>query len=164
MLKRRGLCPFVLSENFSFLSYQSISICICIYIISLSLSLYIYIHTHIRHMYIHMAFYGCTHGIWSSQAGVKLELQLPPMPQPHRSLTTSVTYTTAHSNARSLTHRARPMIKPTSSWILVVFISTVQHWELPIGNIYFKYDIPMKSKKLTSVHMAQFVTLKFYFI
>ena len=31
----------------------------------------------------------------------------------------SATYTTAHSNAGSLTHRARPGIKPTSSWVLV---------------------------------------------
>ena len=31
----------------------------------------------------------------------------------------SVTYTTAHGNARSLTHRAKPENKPASSWILV---------------------------------------------
>ena len=31
---------------------------------------------------------------------------------------------TAHSNARSSTHWARPVIKPTSSWILVGFITT----------------------------------------
>ena len=37
----------------------------------------------------------------------------------------SATYTTAHSNARSLTHCARPEIKPTSAWILVRFIN---HW------------------------------------
>ena len=34
---------------------------------------------------------------------------------------TSVTYSTAHGNARSLTHWARPGIKPASSWILVRF-------------------------------------------
>ena len=33
-------------------------------------------------------------------------------------------YTTAHSNARSLTHSARPGIKLSSSWILVNFVST----------------------------------------
>ena len=38
--------------------------------------------------------------------GVKLELQLP-------------AYATAHSNAGSLTHWARPGIKPVSLWILV---------------------------------------------
>ena len=33
-------------------------------------------------------------------------------------------YTTAHSNAGSLTHWKRPGIKPMSSWILVGFVST----------------------------------------
>ena len=36
----------------------------------------------------------------------------------------SVTYTTAHSNARSLTHRSRPGIELASSWILGGFVST----------------------------------------
>ena len=40
------------------------------------------------------------------------------------------TYTTAHSNAGSLTHLARPGIKPASSWILVRFLSTEPWWEL----------------------------------
>ena len=33
------------------------------------------------------------------------------------------TYTTAHSNAGSLTHWARPGIEPTSSWMLVGFVN-----------------------------------------
>ena len=37
----------------------------------------------------------------------------------------SAAYTTAHSKARSLTHWARPRIKPVSSWILVGFLN---HW------------------------------------
>ena len=37
----------------------------------------------------------------------------------------SVTYTTAHSNAGSLAHRARPRIEPTTSWFLVGFFN---HW------------------------------------
>ena len=37
---------------------------------------------------------------------------------------TSVTYTTAHGNAGSLTQSARPGIKSVSSWILVRFVST----------------------------------------
>ena len=40
-------------------------------------------------------------------------------PRQHGILTASVTYTTAQSNTRSLTHWARPGIKPMSSWILV---------------------------------------------
>ena len=42
-------------------------------------------------------------------------------PQQHWIRAKSVTYTTALGNAGSLTHRARPGIKPTFSWILVGF-------------------------------------------
>ena len=41
----------------------------------------------------------------------------------------SVTYTTAHSNAGSLTHWARPGIEPKTSWFLVGFISAVPQRE-----------------------------------
>ena len=54
--------------------------------------------------------------------GVELELQLPGY--------TSATYTTAHGNARSLTHGARPGIKPVSSWMLARFVSTEPWWKL----------------------------------
>ena len=53
-----------------------------------------------------------------SRPGVELELQLP-------------TYTTAHSNTRSLTHLVRPGIKPASSWLLIGFVTTEPQWELP---------------------------------
>ena len=39
--------------------------------------------------------------------------------------------TTAHGNTRSLTHSARPGIKPLSSWMLVRFISAKPWRELP---------------------------------
>ena len=42
--------------------------------------------------------------------GVESELQL-------------LAYTTAHGNAGSLTHRARPGIEPASLWMLVRFVS-----------------------------------------
>ena len=47
----------------------------------------------------------------------------------------SATYTTVHGNARSLTHYMRPGIEPSSSWTLVVFITTepqllVQHMKI----------------------------------
>ena len=45
----------------------------------------------------------------------------------------SATYTTAHGNARSLTHWARLGIEPVSSWILVRFISPEPRWELPVS-------------------------------
>ena len=42
----------------------------------------------------------------------------------------SVTYTTAHGNARSLTHWARPGIKPVSSLMVVRFITAEPRWEV----------------------------------
>ena len=48
-----------------------------------------------------------------------------PMPQPQqlRKRAAFVTYTIAHSNTGSLTHRARPGIRLVSSWILVRFVN-----------------------------------------
>ena len=52
--------------------------------------------------------------------------QPTPEPQQHHQLwAASVTYTTAHGNARSFTHWARPGIEPTSLWILIRFLA---HW------------------------------------
>ena len=54
----------------------------------------------------------------------------------------SSTYTTAHGNGRSLTHWARPGIKPTISWLQVGFISTTQWQKLPIHfifNVFFLF-------------------------
>ena len=54
-----------------------------------------------------------------------------PEPQQHEIWAVSVTYTTAHSSARSLTHWVRPGIEPTTSWFLVGFTSAVPQQELP---------------------------------
>ena len=53
-----------------------------------------------------------------------------PQPQQRRIRATSVTYTIAHSKARSLTHWARPGIEPASSWLLVGFITAEPQWKL----------------------------------
>ena len=55
----------------------------------------------------------------------------------------SATYTTAHNNARSLTHWARPGTEPTFLWILVGFITTVPQWEIPEFNFLFFMAVPM---------------------
>ena len=57
--------------------------------------------------------------------GTELELQLLTYPQPQQCWIRSVssTYTTAHSNAGSLTHWARPGIKYVSPWILVGIVN-----------------------------------------
>ena len=52
-----------------------------------------------------------------------------PEPQQHQIQATSVTHTTAHGNTRSLTHRARPGIEPTTPWFLVGFVSAAPRRE-----------------------------------
>ena len=63
-----------------------------------------------------------------------------PMPEPQQRQiqAASATYTMAHFNARSLTHWARPEIKPTTSWFLVIFVSAMPRQELGVWN--FKYS------------------------
>ena len=57
-----------------------------------------------------------------------------PTPQPQQCWiwTMSGAYTTAHDNAGSLTHSARPWIELLSSWILVWFVTKEPRWELPL--------------------------------
>ena len=43
----------------------------------------------------------------------------------------SATYTTAHGNGGSSTHRGRPGIEPATQWSLVGFASTAPQKELP---------------------------------
>ena len=56
--------------------------------------------------------------------------QPTPQPQQRQIQAVSATYTTAHGNAGSSTHLARPGIEPVASWILVRFISTEPQQEL----------------------------------
>ena len=53
-----------------------------------------------------------------------------PQPQQRQIRAASVTHTTVHGNAESLTHWARPGIEHTTSWFLVRFVSTAPPWEL----------------------------------
>ena len=45
----------------------------------------------------------------------------------------------SHRNARSLTHWARPVIEPVSSWILIRFVSTAPLWEVQQTFFEFHY-------------------------
>ena len=66
---------------------------------------------------------------------------LPAMPQPQqlRLQATPATYTTAHGNAGSLTHWARPGIEPASSQTLIRFISTEPQWKLPFDVVFSSF-------------------------
>ena len=50
--------------------------------------------------------------------------------QQHQIWASSENYTAAQGNAGSLTHWARPGIEPTSSWVLVGFITAEPRQEL----------------------------------
>ena len=67
-----------------------------------------------------------------SRLGVESELQQP-------------AYATAHNNTGSLTHRARPGIELSSSWILVRFVTAEARRE---HNFFFKLEIlPLASTR-----------------
>ena len=79
-------------------------------------------HKHIifeysEYSYLQFFFPGCTHGIWKFLGEV-----LKP--------NCSCDLPCSCSNARSLTHWAKPGIKPTTSWFLVGFVSTEPWLEL----------------------------------
>ena len=68
--------------------------------------------------------------------GIKLELQLPAYTTATATWDLSCIYDLHHSSQQcqilnSLSEAARPGIEPTSSWILVGFVSTEPQWELP---------------------------------
>ena len=70
-----------------------------------------------------------------SRLGMETELQLPAYATAIACQIQAayVTNTTAHSNARSLTHWARPGIEPASPWMPVIFISAEPQRELHIS-------------------------------
>ena len=84
-----------------------------------------------------------------SRLGVLSELELPACAtqlQQCGILDASMTYTTAHSSSGSLTHWEAPGIKPTSSWVLVRFVTAEPQWELPLhGFIYRGVSILLAS-------------------
>ena len=69
-----------------------------------------------------------------------------PTPQPRqcRIWARSVTYTTARGNTGSLTHWVGPGSKPTSSWMLVRFISA-EPWRELLGGINILKQNPLQS-------------------
>ena len=74
-------------------------------------------------------------GYGSSQAKGRIRAVAAALPHSHNNVgwirATSATCNTAHSNTSSLIHLARPGIKPTSSWILVGFITAGPQQKFP---------------------------------
>ena len=69
--------------------------------------------------------------------GVQLELELPAYTRAIATPDPSRFCDLQNGNTRSLTHWARPGIKPATSWFLVGFVSTVPWRELLV--YYFKF-------------------------
>ena len=72
-----------------------------------------------------------------------------PQPQQYQIWAVSVSYTTAHVNAGSLTYWERPGIKPVSSWMLSRFVSAESWWEL-LKYLYITNHQSMDTYQLTS--------------
>ena len=78
---------------------------------------------------------GCTFSIQELSGSCSC---LPtPQPQQLRIWAASETYTTVLGNTGSLTHWVRPRLKPTSSWILVGFITAEPQRELLNFYLFF---------------------------
>ena len=94
-----------------------------------------------------------------SQARGLTSCQPMPQPQQHGIWAPYVTYTTAHSNARSLTCWVRPGIQPATSWFLVGLVSVAQQWELQrvlLDRIrWFKRGL--KRKSVLTFYLVYFV-------
>ena len=76
----------------------------------------------------------------SSQAGGPIRASAAGLHHIH-SNTGSDPYTTAHGNAGSLTHQVGPRIELAFSWILVRYVTTEPHLEIPSGlSLTWKYS------------------------
>ena len=80
------------------------------------------------------------------------------MPQQWQIRAMSVTYTTARCSAGFLTHRVRPGIKPTSSWILVGFITAETQGELCFIHTCFR------NEATKYFHFALFISFSQYWV
>ena len=107
--------------------------------------------------------------------GVKLEL-LPltyTIATATQGLSHTVTYITAHGNAGSLTHSARPGIEPISLWILIGFVTTEPWWVSRIFYFYwnrvdlqcffsFNYTIKWFSYIYICMYVCVYIYILFY--
>ena len=87
----------------------------------------------------------------SPQARVELELHLPAYTTATATPAEPRLWTTPqliHSNTGSLSNWARAGTEPTSSWILVGFVSTVPQQEIPINYIFISIFLVLKDSPM----------------
>ena len=89
-------------------------------------------------------FYGAPttcEGSQAKESNQSCSCQPTPEPQQCCNWAASVTYTTAHGNAGSLTHWARPGIELTTLWFLVGFVSSTPRRELLLFFFFFSFSL-----------------------
>ena len=95
--------------------------------------------------------------------------QPTPQPQQHRTQAMSATYTTVHSNARSLTHWTRTGTEPVSSWMLIGFSTAeaihfhLQNREQAVFVLCAMCSLPMGlTHSYSTWHISSSVKCKMY--
>ena len=86
----------------------------------------VYNGTNVTNFFFFFCLFAISEAYGGSQArGLIGAVAAGPMPEPQKLgiRAVSATYGTAHGNARSLTHCARPGIEPATSWFLVGFVN-----------------------------------------
>ena len=80
--------------------------------------------------------------------------------QQHDIWAMSATYTTTHNNAGSLNHWVWPGIKPTTSWMLVRFVTTEPWWEL----LFICFGLNFIHYMVCKIFSHSFCRLTFHFV
>ena len=117
------------------ITYLCIIICIIIYMF-----IYALLFTFLLLLKV-LTFLGVFLGpyLWHKEVPrLGVELEPTPEPQQGRIRAASAIYTTAHGNARSFTHWARPRIEPATSWIPVRFVNCWAMAGTPKSTIFNK--------------------------
>ena len=109
-------------------------------------TLYRVCHNYFKYSYLFFSFFRATPAACRSSQTRGLiraaAASLHHKPQQYRIRVTSVTYTTAHSNAGSLTHWVEPGIEPAFSWLLIRFVTAEPQGELKVFLDSFIEQIP----------------------
>ena len=123
-------------SQLTFLAYMTLSICLTYFLKQLFYKFRFYIGLGFFFFFLFFFLVPQLRHMEVPRLGVKLELQLPAYTTATATQDLRPIYTTAQGNTRSLTHWARPGIKPATSWFLIRFISPAPRGELQHRAIY----------------------------
>ena len=120
-----AVCPCLLNLDWHMNCYWTVPFDHSVTVTTTYLFIYLFIY-----FCLFAIFLGRSCSIWrflGQGSNWSCSLWPTPQPQQHGIWASSGTYTTAHGNARSVTHWVRPGIRPTTSWFLVGF-----HWAMTV--------------------------------